>query len=190
MKALILTGPNMGGKSCYIRSVALIAIMAQIGSYVPCESAKLALVDGIYTRMGAFDNMLRGESTFMYEMNETSEIIRSATSRSLVVLDEIGRGTATFDGFAIAQAVLRHFVETTGCLTLFVTHYPQIQEIANEHPKQVGTYHMGFMESEGPGMVASNLFDSRWFSRSHLPVQAYSWYCTSKLWVCTTLRIC
>jgi|SRR5579862_3748077 DNA mismatch repair protein MSH3 len=104
--------------------------------------------------MGAFDNMLRGESTFMYEMNETSEIIKSATPRSLVVLDEIGRGTATFDGFAIAQAVLRHFVEDTRCLTLFVTHYPQIQEVANEHPAHVSTYHMGFMESQNPGKVS------------------------------------
>ena len=105
--------------------------------------------------MGAFDNMLRGESTFMYEMNETAEIIKCATQRSLVVLDEIGRGTATFDGFAIAQAVLRHFVEDTGCLTLFVTHYPQIREIANERPKQVGTYHMGFMESSSPGILST-----------------------------------
>ena len=102
-------------------------------------------------RMGAFDNMLRGESTFMYEMNETSEIIKSATNRSLVVLDEIGRGTATFDGFAIAQAVLRHFVENTKCLTLFVTHYPQIQEIASEHPLNVGCFHMGFMDSLSQG---------------------------------------
>jgi len=106
--------------------------------------------------MGAFDNMLRGESTFMYEMNETSEIIRSSTLRSLVVLDEIGRGTATFDGYAIANAVLRHFVEDTRCLTLFVTHYPQIQEIASEHPTQVGTYHMGFMESQSPGSTIYN----------------------------------
>jgi DNA mismatch repair protein MSH3 len=102
--------------------------------------------------MGAFDNMLRGESTFMYEMNETAEIIKSATPKSLVVLDEIGRGTATFDGFAIAQAVLRHFVDDVGCLTLFVTHYPQIKEIANEQPNQVGTFHMGFMESQSPGL--------------------------------------
>ena len=104
--------------------------------------------------MGAFDNMLRGESTFMYEMNETAEIIKSATSRSLVVLDEIGRGTATFDGFAIAQAVLRYFVDETKCLTLFVTHYPQIREITNERPREVGTFHMGFMESQGPGIPA------------------------------------
>lgn len=103
--------------------------------------------------MGAFDNMLRGESTFMYEMNETAEIIKSATPKSLVVLDEIGRGTATFDGFAIAQAVLRHFVDDTRCLTLFVTHYPQIREIASERPRQVGTFHMGFMESQSPGIA-------------------------------------
>lgn len=101
--------------------------------------------------MGAFDNMLRGESTFMYEMNETAEIIKSATPKSLVVLDEIGRGTATFDGFAIAQAVLRHFVDETKCLTLFVTHYPQIREIASDRPRQVGTFHMGFMERQSQG---------------------------------------
>lgn len=101
----------------------------------------------IDNRMGAFDNMLRGESTFMYEMNETAEIIKCSTPKSLVVLDEIGRGTATFDGFAIAQAVLRHFVDERQCLTLFVTHYPQVREIANERPGQVGTCHMGFMES-------------------------------------------
>jgi DNA mismatch repair protein MSH3 len=106
----------------------------------------------IKSRMGAFDNMLRGESTFMYEMNETAEIIKSATSKSLVVLDEIGRGTATFDGFAIAHAVLQHFVDETKCLTLFVTHYPQIREIANDRPRQVGTYHMGFMESQSRGI--------------------------------------
>jgi DNA mismatch repair protein MSH3 len=137
--------------------------MAQIGSYIPCDSAKLTLIDGVYTRfsfltmfvnirMGAFDNMLRGESTFMYEMNETAEIIKSATSKSLVVLDEIGRGTATFDGFAIAQAVLRHFVDERRCLTLFVTHYPQIREVANERPGQIGTFHMGFVESQSQGM--------------------------------------
>jgi DNA mismatch repair protein MSH3 len=121
-------------------------------------------------RMGAFDNMLRGESTFMYEMNETSEIIKSATPRSLVVLDEIGRGTATFDGFAIAQAVLRYFVDQTGCLTLFVTHYPQIREVANERPRQVGTFHMGFMESQSPGMDLCGYAYSRWFTRGDVPV--------------------
>jgi DNA mismatch repair protein MSH3 len=150
--------------------------MAQIGSYVPCDSAKLSLIDGVYTRfflpllhltfrMGAFDNMLRGESTFMYEMNETAEIMKSATSNSLVVLDEIGRGTATFDGLAIAQAVLRYFVEDTQCLTLFVTHYPQIREIANEKPREVGTFHMGFMERQSQGCRFSSMcFDCRWIS--------------------------
>jgi hypothetical protein len=116
-------------------------------------------------RMGAFDNMLRGESTFMYEMNETAEIMKSATSKSLVVLDEIGRGTATFDGLAIAQAVLRYFVEDTQCLTLFVTHYPQIREIANEKPREVGTFHMGFMERQSQGCRFSSMcFDCRWIS--------------------------
>jgi DNA mismatch repair protein MSH3 len=104
-----------------------------------------------HNRMGAFDNMLRGESTFMHEMNETSEIMKCATAKSLVVLDEIGRGTATFDGCAIAHAVLQYFVDDVQCITLFVTHYPQIEKVATERPGRVGTFHMGFMEREGVG---------------------------------------
>jgi DNA mismatch repair protein MSH3 len=95
-RALLVTGPNMGGKSSYVRSVALIAIMAQIGSYVPADSAKLGLLDAVFTRMGAFDNMMKGESTFMVELSETSDILKQASPRSLVILDELGRGTCKF----------------------------------------------------------------------------------------------
>jgi DNA mismatch repair protein MSH3 len=126
--ALLITGPNMGGKSSYVRSVALISIMAQIGSYVPATSASLPLLDAVYTRMGALDNLMRGESTFMVELSETSDILRQATSRSLVILDELGRGTSTHDGVAIAEAVLRELV-SRNVMTLFITHYQDLAKI-------------------------------------------------------------
>ncbi|KAI5848730.1 muts domain V-domain-containing protein [Morchella snyderi] len=121
-RALVITGPNMGGKSSYLRMLALIAIMAQIGSYVPAAAARLGVVDAVYTRMGARDNMMNAESTFMVELTETAAILRCATARSLVVLDELGRGTSTCDGVAIAGAVLECVLER-GCLCLFATHY-------------------------------------------------------------------
>lgn len=102
-RALLITGPNMGGKSSYVRSVALIAIMAQIGSYVPADSARLGLLDAVFTRMGAFDNMMKGESTFMVELSETSDILKQATPRSLVILDELGRGTSSYMPTTSAQ---------------------------------------------------------------------------------------
>ena len=129
-RGLLVTGPNMGGKSSYVRSVALIAIMAQIGSYVPCESADLGVLDAVFTRMGAFDNMMAGESTFMVELGETAEILRFATDRSLVVLDELGRGTSTHDGVAIAGAVLDWLVREKRCLTMFITHYQVLARLA------------------------------------------------------------
>ena len=130
-RGLLVTGPNMGGKSSYVRSVALIAIMAQIGSYVPCESADLGVLDAVFTRMGAFDNMMAGESTFMVELGETAEILRFATDRSLVVLDELGRGTSTHDGVAIAGAVLDWLVREKRCLTMFITHYQVLARLAD-----------------------------------------------------------
>lgn len=128
-RALLITGPNMGGKSSYVRHVALICIMAQIGSYVPADSAKLGMLDAVYTRMGAFDNMMAGESTFMVELSETSDILKQATPRSLVILDELGRGTSTHDGVAIAQAVLDYVVRDLKCLTLFITHYQTLASV-------------------------------------------------------------
>ena len=130
----ILTGPNMAGKSTYIRQIALIAIMAQIGAYVPADEAVIGLVDRVFCRVGASDDISRGQSTFMVEMSETALILNHATARSLVILDEIGRGTATFDGLSIAWAVAEHLHDTIGCRTLFATHYHELTDLANTKP--------------------------------------------------------
>lgn len=127
----ILTGPNMAGKSTYIRQIALIAVMAQIGAYVPAESAVIGLVDRIFCRVGASDDLSRGQSTFMVEMSETALILNQATDRSLVILDEIGRGTATFDGLSIAWAVAEHLHDVIRCRALFATHYHELTDLAN-----------------------------------------------------------
>ncbi|HEX9639057.1 MAG TPA: DNA mismatch repair protein MutS [Acidobacteriota bacterium] len=131
-RMVILTGPNMGGKSTYLRQVALTAILAQIGGYVPAREAELGLVDRVFTRVGAGDNLIRGQSTFLVEMSETAYILRQATGRSLVLLDEIGRGTATFDGLSLAWAVAEHLLDDPrlGCKTLFATHYHELTELA------------------------------------------------------------
>ncbi|MEM0160124.1 MAG: DNA mismatch repair protein MutS [Thermoplasmata archaeon] len=126
---LIITGPNMAGKSTYMRQIAIIIIMAQIGSFVPAKNAKIGVVDKIFTRVGASDDVLRGQSTFMTEMIELSNILNSATSNSLVILDEIGRGTSTFDGLSIAWATAEYIHNTIGCKTLFATHYHQMIEL-------------------------------------------------------------
>lgn len=130
-RLLIITGPNMAGKSTYIRQVALIVLMAQIGAYVPAESARIGLVDRIFCRVGASDDLARGQSTFMVEMNETSLIVNNATDRSLVILDEIGRGTATFDGLSIAWSVAEHLHDVLKSRALFATHYHELCDLAN-----------------------------------------------------------
>ncbi len=127
----ILTGPNMAGKSTYIRQLALITLMAQIGAYVPADSATIGLADRIFCRVGASDDLSRGQSTFMVEMSETALILNHATEKSLVILDEIGRGTATFDGLSIAWAVAEHLHDETKCRTLFATHYHELTDLAN-----------------------------------------------------------
>jgi DNA mismatch repair protein MutS len=129
---LVLTGPNMSGKSTYLRQVALIVLLAQMGSFVPAESARIGIVDRVFTRVGASDRLARGESTFMVEMRETAEILTAATDRSLVILDEIGRGTSTFDGLSIAWAVAEHLHDSPalGARTLFATHYHELADLA------------------------------------------------------------
>ena len=128
----IITGPNMGGKSTYLRQAALIALMSQMGSFVPAESASLPIIDRIFTRIGASDNLARGRSTFMVEMTETAVILNTATPRSFIVLDEIGRGTATYDGLALAWAVVEHVHHRTRAKTLFATHYHELTELAEQ----------------------------------------------------------
>ncbi|HEY1239929.1 MAG TPA: DNA mismatch repair protein MutS [Bryobacteraceae bacterium] len=128
----LITGPNMGGKSTYLRQAALISILAQTGSFVPAESARLPIIDRIFTRIGASDNLSRGRSTFMVEMTETAVILNTASPRSLIVLDEIGRGTATFDGLALAWAVVEHIHVKTRAKTLFATHYHELTELAEQ----------------------------------------------------------
>ncbi|MGA0845499.1 MAG: MutS-related protein, partial [Luteolibacter sp.] len=126
----ILTGPNMAGKSTYIRQIALIAVMAQIGAYVPADEATIGLVDRVFCRVGASDDITRGQSTFMVEMSETALILNHATERSMVILDEIGRGTATFDGLSIAWAVAEHLHDAICCRALFATHYHELTDLA------------------------------------------------------------
>ncbi|WP_437310701.1 DNA mismatch repair protein MutS [Sorangium sp. So ce388] len=130
----LITGPNMAGKSTLMRQVALIVVLAQMGSYVPAREAEIGLVDRILSRVGASDNVARGESTFMVEMRETAEILRDATRRSLVILDEIGRGTSTYDGLAIAWAVAEHLFDAIGCRALFATHYHELTELSARSP--------------------------------------------------------
>ena len=132
-RLLLITGPNMGGKSTYMRQTALIALLAHVGSYVPATRAVLGPLDQIFTRIGAADDLAGGRSTFMVEMTESAAILHHATERSLVLMDEVGRGTSTFDGMALAFAICRHLIEKNRCLTLFATHYFELTLLANEY---------------------------------------------------------
>jgi DNA mismatch repair protein MutS len=145
---LLITGPNMGGKSTYLRQTALIVLMAQMGSFVPATRARLSFVDRIFTRIGAADNLARGRSTFMVEMTETAAILNTATARSLILLDEIGRGTATYDGLAIAWAVVEFIHRNSRAMTLFATHYHELTELEELLPS-VKNYHVSVKESAG-----------------------------------------
>jgi DNA mismatch repair protein MutS len=132
---ILITGPNMAGKSVYIRQAALIALLAQVGSFVPAASARIGLTDRIFTRVGSGDDLTRGQSTFMVEMSETANILNNATGRSLVILDEIGRGTSTYDGLSLAWAITEHLHDRIGCRTLFATHYHELTQLSETLPK-------------------------------------------------------
>jgi DNA mismatch repair protein MutS len=144
---LLITGPNMGGKSTYLRQTALTVLMAQMGGFVPARSARLPVVDRIFTRIGASDNLARGRSTFMVEMTETAAILNTATPRSLILLDEIGRGTATYDGLAIAWAVIEYIHSTSRARTLFATHYHELTEL--DRLDSVKNFHVSVKENAG-----------------------------------------
>jgi DNA mismatch repair protein MutS len=145
---VVLTGPNMGGKSTYLRQAALIVIMAQMGCFVPARAARLSLVDRVFTRIGASDNLARGRSTFMVEMTETAAILNTSTARSLVLLDEMGRGTATYDGLALAWAAIEYLHARTRAKSLFATHYHELTELA-DHLLGVKNYHVAVKEVAG-----------------------------------------
>jgi DNA mismatch repair protein MutS len=131
-RVIVLTGPNMAGKSTILRQIGLIVLMAQMGSFVPASKARIGLVDKVFTRVGASDNLVRGQSTFMVEMSETSAILHTASRSSLVLLDEIGRGTSTYDGVSIAWAVSEHLHNSVGCKTVFATHYHELTQLSDE----------------------------------------------------------
>src|SRR5207302_25783 len=129
-RLLLITGPNMGGKSTYMRQVALTVLMAHVGSFVPARAARIGPIDQVFTRIGAADDLAGGRSTFMVEMTESASILHNATEKSLVLMDEVGRGTSTFDGLALAWAIARHLVERNRCLSLFATHYFEMTRLA------------------------------------------------------------
>jgi DNA mismatch repair protein MutS len=135
MQIALITGPNMAGKSTYIRQVALLALLAHTGSFIPAAEARIDLVDRIFTRIGASDDLTRGQSTFMVEMCETANILNNATARSLIILDEIGRGTSTFDGLSLAWSIVEHLHNQVGAKTLFATHYHELTELAARLPR-------------------------------------------------------
>lgn len=148
----VVTGPNMGGKSSYVRMLGIICLMGQMGSFVPAEEARLCIFDNIFTRMGAEDDLASGRSTFMCELLRTSQILHTASSTSLVIIDELGRGTSTYDGCAIALATLKYIVHKIGCMTVFVTHFPEVAHFIDRESESDGfgfNSHMSFMELQG-----------------------------------------
>jgi DNA mismatch repair protein MutS len=144
-RLLLITGPNMGGKSTYMRQVALIVLLAHVGSFVPARAARIGPVDRIFTRIGAADDLAGGRSTFMVEMTESANILHNATEHSLVLMDEVGRGTSTFDGLALAWAIARHLVERVRGYTLFATHYFELTGLAQDY-REVANVHLDAVE--------------------------------------------
>jgi DNA mismatch repair protein MutS len=139
-RLLLITGPNMGGKSTFMRQVALITLLAYVGSYVPAASAVIGPIDRIFTRIGASDDLANGRSTFMVEMTESAAILNGATEQSLVLMDEVGRGTSTFDGLALAWAIAHHLIEASRSFTLFATHYFELTQLPEQHPSAANVH--------------------------------------------------
>ncbi|MFZ9963062.1 MAG: DNA mismatch repair protein MutS, partial [Burkholderiales bacterium] len=157
-RMLVVTGPNMGGKSTYMRQNALIVLLAHIGSFVPCESASIGRVDRIFTRIGASDNLSLGQSTFMVEMSETANILHNATEQSLVLMDEVGRGTSTSDGLALATSIARQLIEINKSYCLFATHYFELTELSDHHPS-VRNVHVSAIEHDDRIVFLHNVLD-------------------------------
>jgi DNA mismatch repair protein MutS len=139
-RLLLITGPNMGGKSTFMRQTALIVLLAYVGSYVPAASATIGPIDRIFTRIGANDDLAGGRSTFMVEMTESAAILNGATEHSLVLMDEVGRGTSTFDGLALAWAIARHLIDNSRSFTLFATHYFELTQLPESHPSAANVH--------------------------------------------------
>jgi DNA mismatch repair protein MutS len=158
-QCILLTGPNMAGKSTLMRQVALTTLMAQAGSFVPAQGARLPVVDKMFTRIGASDHLSEGLSTFMVEMQETAEMLQQATPHSLVILDEVGRGTSTYDGMSLAQAILEYFLKQLKSYTLFATHYHELTDLAQNYPLGLINKHMAIHESGGELLFRYHLSD-------------------------------
>lgn len=148
----IISGPNMGGKSSFAKLLGTLVLLAQIGSYVPAKHAKMSIFDGIYTRMGASDSIIEGKSTFMVEMSECANIISQSTSKSLVLLDEVGRGTGSIDGAQIASAILEYFITDLKCMTIFITHYPSVSDLENQHSGVVQNWRAAYKQTGNHGI--------------------------------------
>jgi len=155
---IIITGPNMAGKSALLRQTALIVLLAQMGSFVPADACTLGIVDRIFTRVGAYDDLSSGQSTFMVEMNETSAILNSATENSLIILDEIGRGTSTFDGVSIAWSVAEHIYNKIKAKTLFATHYHVMNKLAEKFVR-VKNFNIAVREAKGEVIFLHKLIE-------------------------------
>jgi DNA mismatch repair protein MutS len=164
-RMLVITGPNMGGKSTFMRQVALIVLLASMGSYVPAKTCRLGPIDAIHTRIGAADDLANAQSTFMLEMTEAAAIVHTATEQSLVLMDEIGRGTSTFDGLALAGAIATQLHERNRAFTLFATHYFELTELPKKHAAAANV-HVGAVES-GPGIVFLHHIEPGPASRSY-----------------------